>query len=578
MKKPVDDEVLGRVREIETMADFRKELRQRRFRAGFNKVSDLLRSIKGSARLSLPRTTAYDLETGNGRCGWGQVETYLRACGATNDEIALWQEVHQRATDNHDRRGAQATEEQSVPTAGQLAELGPEQAARILGAIAPTVAADLLRRIDIKRAVVVVPELSPELAVELIGLTSRSRAVLLFENIATDRGAELLSEFTVQEAADLLDDLDTRRVAELLAAMPRGRATRLLRDLDRSRTVRLLVEMRSQQAGRLLNELDPELTAELAATAPARKVAAILAYLDPDVATNLIATGVPEPRALELLCLGSRSVASVAFDRMDRARARHLLTRMPTAVLGEMFDSLGAGVRRALLSDILDPASAAAVFAHSSGEGFTFALEDYQPARIAAMIDAAGPPEGVLWLACLRTMRKVVLDAMPEERAEYFTAQLAPERLAAHLAAVDKYRAVEYLTELDGTAVPSDELLALMSPGEAVSIVIAVGDFQPIARWLERLPVSHVRDLLLAGSSSQAAHILSHVELECAARALAALDPISAERVLEAIADQVTFRTAVHGDLSATEFDALCETRRTRLSELRRRLASTPSG
>lgn len=57
--KPVDDD-LNRVRDIETMTDFRAALRQRRFQAGFDKLPQLLRSIKG-ARFSLPSSTAYDL-------------------------------------------------------------------------------------------------------------------------------------------------------------------------------------------------------------------------------------------------------------------------------------------------------------------------------------------------------------------------------------------------------------------------------------------------------------------------------------------------------------------------------------
>jgi hypothetical protein len=329
--------------------------------------------------------------------------------------------------------------------------------------------------------------------------------------------------------------------------------------------------MGAKDAARLLSELDKDVLTELVTTAPAQKAANILRDLDRDLAADLMANGVSESRAVELLTLAVPYVGSSVFHRMDKADTRRLLARMPAVSLGPMLDGLSADLQTLLLADLLAPADAAATFARLSGEGFTVRLDWLPPSRVAAMIDAAGPPEGVLWLACSRS-RTAVLDALPETRAAYFAAQSTPERLAGHLAALDPHRGSEYLMELDRTAVPADELLALMTPETAVALVLSYGGLKDIAQWVRRLPLSHVHEFLRVVSPGEVAHILSFTDLDFVVSALSDLAAPTVTRILKAIADQVTFRNYEHRDLSDAEFAALCDERRAELAELRRRL------
>src|SRR5487761_32152 len=134
---------------ITTMSDLGRELKRRRVAAGFDSLPGLLRNTKPG--FPLPRSTAYTVEEGSQRSRWISVEAHLRTCNANVTEIELWREAHGRALLNYGaQKGQPQGEPVTIPTAKQLAEMGPEQGARILSGIDTETAADLLRRIDLE--------------------------------------------------------------------------------------------------------------------------------------------------------------------------------------------------------------------------------------------------------------------------------------------------------------------------------------------------------------------------------------------------------------------------------------------
>ncbi len=412
----------------------------------------------------------------------------------------------------------------------------------------------------------VLPPQSIEVTAGSAGLES------LFDGVSRERGAELLAELTARDVAGLLNSVEPWRIADMVSAMPVGKAVRLLQDLERSRRVELLMLIPSDKAAPLVAALGAELVVELAGTERVRKVASILEQMDRKLVARWLVKEL-SARAATLLSEFHSHTAARTISEMDIESRNRVLRTISVEALGRMFDQLDSGVQVLLLSNLLDRSVAAAVLTFSRGEGFTGKLKSLPVAILAEIIDIADSSEGVLWLACVPT-RKSVLRALPEDRARYFRAQLEPDQLAGHLRNLNEYRAAEYLEELDSSPIPADELLAAMDPEESSRIVLSIGDFRGIARWLNRLPMTHVTELLESNPPWEAAAILDHLDREFVAAVLSNLAQAPRGRILKEIGERVTFRAVEHRELSDAEFEELCNVRRAALSELKKKLGA----
>jgi len=541
---------------VNTLEALSQALRERRTEAGLLGPAELAKSVEHT-RGSIARSTAYKLETGSERFSLASMCSYLRACGADDGEIEAWRGPYERAMGDYDVRGAELV---AVPTAKQLAEMGSEQAGRLLSRIDLTEAADLLRRIDIKQAVVLLPEIAPNVAVALLAKTSRARRILLFENIASERGAELLAEMPMESAGELLDELDGKRAAELLAKMPRGRAAKLLDVSETRRAIRLLTSMYPRDAALLLGELDYELTIEVLRTAPPGKAAGVLGAIDREVAVHLLVDELTDERGLRLLSAGGANLAAGLINGMPPEVTAGFMTNLPASKVKEMFGALDYRLQNDLLENLLTSAQAALILTEVDlGENFGFIVDNIKPARLAEIVGVMQPHEQVLMLALARMSRSAVLDALPQQDAERIRVDLVPARLASHLGKVPPDWSYKYVGEMGGMA---DQVLAAVDSPTAIWIARGATGFEESATLLESVKAEHVASVLLSMDIWEAARVVTLMSTDLAAAAIAVMTPEIADRIISRVAQNAEDGEFGDKDLPPDEFAEVRASRR----------------
>jgi Mg/Co/Ni transporter MgtE len=515
---------------VNTMAELGRELKRRRINSGFETLPELLKRIKRGN--TLPRSTAYNLEAGTGKCSWASVAAYVQACGATGEEIEAWRAAHNRALWHYDKRSSSASSQPSVPTAKQLSEMGSEQAARILGDIDLVEAVLLFGRISLEQAVVLLPEINISRAVAIVAEIGRARTILMFENIEPEAGGELLAEMAAGHALELLDQLDASCAASLLAAMPRTWAARLLDAMEVDRSIRLLIEMPPAKAARLLNETTPVLEVTLVQTADARKVAKILDELDSDHVLDLLTEELSDDRAASLLTKVKEQTAGTLLNAQSDW-AWNLLQKIALERLSELFGYLRDEVQARLLLEVLDSNQGAELLAKVVSEDLPYTLGHLPPERASAIVSAMGFHDAVALLAVTpRHVTVGLLNVMPKEEADELREALLPPNLAIHIAQLDPERAHFYFYSLEDQA---GEILSTLDPSLATRIVTEVGDFRSMAHMLNEIDARQAANVVQSVKRWEAGAILSDMELGKAAAVLAEIDSPTTENLLRAV-------------------------------------------
>lgn len=546
---------------IKTVSDLGHEMKRRRIAAGFDSVPELLRNVKQG--FSLPKSTAYVLEEGSQRNRWPALEAHLRACDVKEPEIELWRDAHRRAVSNWGMQ-EQQSESQSVaiPTAKQLAEMGPEQGARILSEIDTETAADLLRRIDLQHAVQLLPEIHLSVVLSLLAEVGQARATLIFERVKTDRGAELLAEMKTEDALAILDELAAKRAAELVAAMPRGRAAKLLRSVTTDQTIRILAVMGAEHAAALLPELSPGILEKLADTARAQAVAGILDRIDSEVASELLLRHMPDERALEVMARMNYYRVAGCLRQAGEEVAMRLIPRMPAERIGEFFDSLPVELQTDLLTHSLNQKMARDVLGkwieqrtiYDGEMGLPYLMQKIPTARMADIIRILDTPEAVMILAILDTRkRQQVLTEIPAAEAEALVEELTPDGIARNIAEIPPERACHYLGCIQ-IQFPGGLLLSRIEPAAAIDMLLHNEDFTSIAGKLECVPPERVALMLQATRAGEAAGIVAHLSIEHAAVAITAMQREFADEMMLHMRQNVDFRYYDQRDMPAEQF------------------------
>jgi Mg/Co/Ni transporter MgtE len=535
---------------VTTMDGLRKALIGRRKASGFDNAAKLVDSRRNPG--GLPKSTAYKLESGPGECTWPSVQSYLRACGADDAEIATWREPFDRALAHFENSDPPNIACVLAPTAKQLEEMGAEQAARLLGQIELPEATDLLRRIDRKRAVELLPEINPKIAVALLADMTSSRRALLFENIELDRGGELLADMTLENAKELLDELDAHRAAELIAAMPRVGAARVLNISPSDRAIRLLTEMPASKAAKLLDELDFELVLDLFRNGRQAKADKIFEGIDQDLATHILAEHMTESETLSMLTRVGSYRAAACLGRMPDQAAHGLVKQMPISRIAEMFSSLNYSLQDSLLSKLLDVEQAAIVIQKSDfDDGFLFhMLSNLEAERLAQIVRSIDLHEQGLMLTAMPAIRDLVLKELPAEDADLLRQRLYPETLASDLAEIEPLRAAIYLTELDKLG---SELLSTMPAAAAARIVASIGMFDEMAECLKSVNPERVAEIIMTMNTSEGAATLSEMPTERVALTLAQLSQTNAEWIFEALTERIDIDRKYNTELSSND-------------------------
>ena len=521
---------------VTTMGGLARELRRRRLAAGFSSVPKLRKNLKEGD--SLPRSTAYGLEKGAHVSDWIAFEAYLRACNATDSEIAEFHEVYKLVLSRSRGQEPSSSQQEITPTAKQLAEMGPEEAARLLSEIDPDMAADLLRRIDIRPAAKIVPEIRLSVVLSLLAQVGQARTTLIFEQVNIERGAELLAEMKTEEAFRVLDELASKRAAQLVASMPRGQAAKMLRSMPPDDAIRMLIAMEANPAAGLLTELDIGIFGRLVDAARPQVVAAILERSDAE-RTGTFLMELPEQRALSILTKMNSFTIPRLVGSLDSDAERWLLARIPAPQIGQVVRSLSLESRIEALCDVLsaDRAGVAILswdhhYLEEDGNVYDLllTLENMPADRLAAIMQTIDQHERTLILAIMdRPCRQRVLAELPSSDAKAAEEGLLPQNLIEHVAGADLDRACKYLDYLE---IPAKAIISGLPPEIAAEIIKRKETYASMASMLADVPLPHAALIMQSMRAGDAAGIMERMPVEVAALALTSMSPASADRIM----------------------------------------------